>query len=237
MRVAIVGQKSFGAAVLERLSSIVEVAWVHVPTTPQEDKLGALAREMQIASVYEVGVGPASQVDLIINAHGHDKIPARVIEATTHGAIGYHPSLLPRHRGRSAIEWTIEMRDPIAGGTVYQLTDGYDTGPLLSTAWCHVDPEWDASTLWRERLFPMGVDLLDSVVRVIAAQEGITWGQEQDDTFATYEPVWGTEAGEEHLGWVRQARARADIDRLNELEQGNRELDWRPWVLVRTVTP
>lgn len=32
-------------------------------------------------------------------------IPMEVISAPRHGSIIYHPSLLPRHRGASAINW------------------------------------------------------------------------------------------------------------------------------------
>ena len=54
------------------------------------------------------------------------------------GGIGYHPSLLPRHRGIAAVEWTILEGDPIAGGSVYHLADGWDAGAIAAQDWCFV---------------------------------------------------------------------------------------------------
>ena len=54
------------------------------------------------------------------------------------GSIGYHPSLLPRHRGIAAIEWTILEGDPIAGGSIYHLAGGWDAGAIAAQDWCVV---------------------------------------------------------------------------------------------------
>ena len=54
------------------------------------------------------------------------------------GSIGYHPSLLPRHRGIAAVEWTILEGDPIAGGSIYHLADGWDAGAIAAQDWCFV---------------------------------------------------------------------------------------------------
>jgi methionyl-tRNA formyltransferase len=131
--------------------------------------------------------------DVIVNAHGPEFIAREQRVQAVYGAIGYHPSLLPRHRGRDAIKWTIARQDPIAGGTVYELDDGWDTGPVIAQDWCHVLPGWTASDLWREELFPMGIALLLHVVRAMS------WGPEhwpatpgvpQDERAATVEPAW-----------------------------------------------
>ncbi len=55
--------------------------------------------------------------DLIVTAHSHARISKEALAAARLGGIGYHPSLLPRHRGIAAVEWTIKEGDPIAGGT------------------------------------------------------------------------------------------------------------------------
>ena len=79
-------------------------------------------------------------------------------------AIGYHPSLLPRHRGIAAVEWTMRARDPIAGGSVYHLSGGMDAGALAAQDWCFVYPDDDAASLWRRALATMGLRLLMKVV-------------------------------------------------------------------------
>ena len=81
------------------------------------------------------------------------------------GGIGYHPSLLPRHRGIAAVEWTILEGDPIAGGSVYHLADGWDAGAIAAQDWCFVAKGETARELWERALAPMGLDLLARVVR------------------------------------------------------------------------
>lgn len=193
---ALVGQKSFAVAVLD---AIVDLGHRGVCVwTPEGDKLAERAAEHGIDRAHTVAqfasrLDMIRPIELIINAHGHEFIPIGIRNRARWGAIGYHPSLLPRHRGRDAIQWTIEMGDSIAGGTVYQMDDGYDTGAIIAQDWCHVDPAWDASALWRESLFGMGVDLLRQTVRQSL------WGPEywpttpgvaQDERFATYEPLF-----------------------------------------------
>lgn len=123
---------------------------------------------------------------LIVAAHSHAFIGQRTRQVAD--AIGYHPSLLPRHRGRDAVRWTIKMGDRVAGGSVYRFDRNVDGGPVLLQDWCHVRPGWSASDLWREALFPMGVRLL----RLAVAMPGLeSWaGTRQDEELATWEPSW-----------------------------------------------
>lgn len=128
------------------------------------------------------------EVDLFVAAHSHDFIGRDSRAVTRLGGIGYHPSLLPRHRGRDAVRWTIHMGDPIAGGSVYWLTDHVDGGPIAAQDWCHVRPSDDASSLWKRELFPMGVRLLGEVLRDV--DDGLLIEIPQDEELATWEPSW-----------------------------------------------
>jgi methionyl-tRNA formyltransferase len=124
-----------------------------------------------------------------VAAHAHAFITAGARQATRHGSLGYHPSLLPRHRGRDAVRWTIHMGDAIAGGSAYWMDDGADTGPIAAQDWCHVLPGDDARTLWRRDLAPMGLRLLE---RVLAAlDQGIVTATPQTEAAATWEPAFG----------------------------------------------
>jgi methionyl-tRNA formyltransferase len=124
--------------------------------------------------------------DLIVAAHSHDFVGIKTRNATALGAIGYHPSLLPLHRGRDAVRWTVRMNDRVTGGSVYWLTDTVDGGPIAAQDWCFVEPGETASELWREKLFPMGVRLLRETCRDIA--NGILVKKRQDPALATWEP-------------------------------------------------
>ena len=77
---------------------------------------------------------------MIVAAHAHTFIPASVRDRARHGAVAYHPSLLPRHRGRDAVRWAIHMGDAVAGGTVYRMVDRVDAGPILAQDWCWIRP-------------------------------------------------------------------------------------------------
>ncbi len=80
----------------------------------------------------------APDSDLIVTAHSHARITREALAAARLGGIGYHPSLLPRHRGIAAIEWTIKEGDPIAGGTIYHLADRMDAGAIAAQEWVFV---------------------------------------------------------------------------------------------------
>lgn len=80
---------------------------------------------------------------------------------------------------------------PIAGGTVYWMDDGADTGPIEEQEWCHVLPVETVSELWRRSLAPMGVRLLTkTVTRLVAGEHPQV--MPQDERAATWEPAFTT---------------------------------------------
>lgn len=187
MRIALAGQRSFGVAALEM--ALVERHEVAQVFAPLGDRLDFLARQRGIETHERLTVETlADGLDLIVCAHSHNFISERARSRTALGAIGYHPSLLPRHKGRDAVKWTIHMRDPIAGGSVYWLSNAVDGGPVAASDWCHVRPGDDASELWSRELFPMGIRLLRQVLADLTS--GTIVRVPQDRTCATWEPSW-----------------------------------------------
>ena len=102
----------------------------------------------------------APNTDLIVTAHSHARIGKDALHAARLGGIGYHPSLLPRHRGLAAVEWTIKEGDPIAGGTIYHLADRMDAGAIAAQDWVFVKKGETARELWERALAPLGQRLL-----------------------------------------------------------------------------
>lgn len=94
----------------------------------------------------------APGTDLIVTAHSHAMVSEGALKAARHGGIGYHPSLLPRHRGIAAVEWTIKEGDAIAGGTIYHLSDRLDAGAIAAQDWVFVKKNETARELWSGRL-------------------------------------------------------------------------------------
>ena len=197
MKILVAGQKEFGRSVFNLAVAMgIDVVAVAAPalrdTNPEHrDRLRAAAED---AGVHWMPSGTLthqtcpSDLDLIVAAHSHDFLGGRTIAKARLGAIGYHPSLLPRHRGRDAVRWTIHMRDQFAGGTVYWMTNRADAGPIAAQSWCHVRAGDDAAELWRRDLGPMGVRLLAKVVDDVA--RGRIIRRPQDEALATWEPAF-----------------------------------------------
>jgi methionyl-tRNA formyltransferase len=194
MKIFLSGQKSFGAAVLrllrERGHEITGVAAPQTDRAGETDKLFGQA-DARGYRVIDVAALRADQIpagtELIVCAHSHAFVGRRTRDAAKFGAIGYHPSLLPRHRGRDAVRWAVKMGDPVTGGTVYWLDDNVDGGPIAAQEWCWVEPGTSASELWRKQLFPLGIVLIDRVIRDI--EHGRFVRIPQNEAVATFEPA------------------------------------------------
>jgi methionyl-tRNA formyltransferase len=188
VRVILAGSRSFGAAVFDMLlAEGHDVAAVWSPMDVDD----ALTRRATVGLwTPDVERHPKPvqllEVDLFIAAHSHDFIGRDSRAATKLGGVGFHPSLLPRHRGRDAVRWAVHMGDAITGGSVYWLTDNVDGGPIAAQEHCFIRPGDDASSLWRRELFPMGVALLARVLRDLAG--GTIVEVPQDESCATWEP-------------------------------------------------
>ncbi len=127
------------------------------------------------------------KVDIIIAAHSHAFIGRKTRARAGVAAIGYHPSLLPLHRGRDAIRWTIRDGDRVTGGSVYHLTERTDGGPIAAQEHVLVPPGSTTESLWRDLLAPLGVHLLRRVVNDLANDRRIE--VRQDEKLATWEPA------------------------------------------------
>jgi glycine cleavage system regulatory protein len=127
-------------------------------------------------------------MDLIVAAHTHARVSNEALARSRLGGVGYHPSLLPRHRGIAAVEWTVLQGDAIAGGSVYHLADGWDAGAIAAQDWCFVARGEGARELWERALAPLGLKLLAQVVRH-ARDHGALPAQTQDTRFATRAPM------------------------------------------------
>ena len=170
MKCALVGSRYFGALVLEALrrESGVEITSVVAPAADDRLALAAVAAGLPLHVMANPKIMPGDAIaegtDLIVAAHTHARVSDEALARARLGGVGYHPSLLPRHRGIAAVEWTIREGDPIAGGTVYHLADGWDAGPIAAQDWCFVAKNDDARSLWERALAPMGLKLLCDVV-------------------------------------------------------------------------
>jgi methionyl-tRNA formyltransferase len=190
MKVALVGSRFFAASVLAALSREVGIEFVGVVAPAEDDRLAVAghAAGLPVHVLADPRNVPAEAIpegtDLIIAAHTHARVSDGALARARLGGVGYHPSLLPRHRGIAAVEWTILEGDPIAGGSVYHLADGWDAGAIAAQDWCFVLKGENARQLWERALAPMGIALLAKVVHH-ARVEGVLPAFPQDQRFAT----------------------------------------------------
>ncbi|MFQ5956023.1 MAG: methionyl-tRNA formyltransferase, partial [Kiloniellales bacterium] len=112
-------------------------------------------------------------------------VPEAILNAPTHGTIQYHPSLLPRHRGPSSINWPIIQGDTKTGLSIFWPDKGLDTGPILLQKEVEIGPDDTLGSLYFDRLFPMGVDAMLEAVDMVKA--GTAPRIPQDESAATYE--------------------------------------------------
>ncbi|MDQ7969857.1 MAG: formyltransferase family protein [Oxalicibacterium faecigallinarum] len=194
MNIYICGQKHFAADVFTALKdaghTIVGVSSPEFGSDGSSpDRLKALAEAAGVkwmkSGVLNENTIPEG-VDLIVTAHSHDFVREPTRNKTTYGAIGYHPSLLPLHRGKDAIIWTIEKGDKITGGSVYWLNEVMDGGPIAAQEHVFVLPGDTPDLLWKRDLQPLGIKLLVQACNDIA--QGRIIKKIQNEDIATVEP-------------------------------------------------
>ncbi|MEO6397790.1 MAG: methionyl-tRNA formyltransferase [Tepidiformaceae bacterium] len=213
MRVSIMGQAAFGEAILARLREEgVEVVGVSAPA-PREggrpDALWAAAESLGLPCVsttdLKQGEGLAAwrklEADLCVMAFVTEIIPAEALAAPKLGSIQFHPSLLPLHRGSSAINWAIINGDVETGLSVFWTDAGVDTGPILLQKRVPIEPTDTVGSLYFEKLFPMGVEGIATAVAMVS--NGTAPKNDQTHADSTYEPP----CGDAHAGirWYEPA--------------------------------
>ncbi|MAG14687.1 MAG: methionyl-tRNA formyltransferase [Dehalococcoidales bacterium] len=198
MRIVLLGQAAFAAAVLKKLleNNGEDVIAVYTPTDKSGDVVEEAANTFKVP-VFRPPKMADSQVidnfiklkaDLAIMAFVTEIIPLAVLRNPKLGTIQYHPSLLPRHRGGSSLNWTIIQGDVKTGVTIFWPDEGIDTGPILLQKEADIYPTDTQGSLYFDKLFPLGVAALAEAVDLI--EQGIALRIPQDEAQATYEPLF-----------------------------------------------
>ncbi|HVN87082.1 MAG TPA: methionyl-tRNA formyltransferase [Candidatus Binatia bacterium] len=213
MRIILIGQAAFAEQVLNGLrTNGHEIAAVYCPPDgagkpdPVKARAQALALPVrQHASLKRPEVRQEfidAHADLAVLAYVTQIVPQSVFEVPRLGSICFHPSLLPKYRGGSAIPWQVIKGETRGGVTVFWVDPGIDTGPILLQKAAAIAPDDTAATLYFDKLFPLGVETVLESVELIAA--GKAPRVLQDESQATYDPL----CRDEHaaIDWSRPAR-------------------------------
>lgn len=183
LKIAIIGQSNFAADVLELIAdSGYDVVGVFTISDKgnREDILATTARERNIpvfkfsawrqkGTVLPDVLQKYKSVGATLNVlpFCSQFIPMEVIDGAKHGSICYHPSVLPKHRGASAISWTLIEGDEIAGFSIFWADDGLDTGPLLLTKQCDIEHSDTLDSIYKRFLYPEGVKAMKHAIDLV----------------------------------------------------------------------
>ena len=239
MKIVLIGQAAFGEQVLKRLlEKGEEVVGVSAPVTPaggRPDPLWVLAEEKGLPvfgtrdlKKNEVFEQIASlEPDINVMAFVTDILDERVLEKPKLGTIQYHPSLLPKHRGASAMNWAIVTGEGRTGLTIFWPDRGVDTGPVLLQKEVDIGPDDTMGSLYFGNLFPMGVDAMAEAVDLV--KSGKAPRTAQDDSKATSDPIFK----EEHavIDWGKPSQE------VLQPDKGLQPAAWRPHHTPRAETP
>jgi methionyl-tRNA formyltransferase len=223
MKIAIVGQQDFGKAVLEaflaRGDQVAAVFCAPEKEGARPDALRAAAQEKglplhqfkSLKAPEAAHAMKAAGADLGVMAFVLQFAPQEFVNTPKCGTLQYHPSLLPKYRGPSSINWPISRGDAQTGLTIFRPTDGLDEGAVILQKMTPVGENDTLGTVYFDRLFPMGVQaMLEAADLVVAGKHKETI---QDETQATYE------------GWFREAEARIHwanhVDAIHNLIRGS----------------
>ena len=222
MRIAIIGQQDFGKAVLEafvnRADTIAGVFCAPEKPGAKSDPLRIAAEQAHIV-VHQLSSLKTEEAcealrsldaDIGIMAYVLQFVPHEFATIPRHGMIQYHPSLLPRYRGPSSINWPIIRGETRTGVTIFRPTDGLDEGPVILQRETPIGADDTLGSVYFNRLFPMGISALQEAADLVVS--GRARETAQDESEASYE------------GWCRAAEARINwhnhVDLIYNLIRG-----------------
>jgi methionyl-tRNA formyltransferase len=135
--------------------------------------------------------------DIGVMAYVLQFAPQDFVNIPKFGAIQYHPSLLPKYRGPSSINWPIVCGETETGITIFRPVDGLDEGPVILQKTIAIQPDDTLGSVYFDKLFPLGVQaLLEAADLVVSGQHTEAT---QDESQASYEG-W-LRAGEAKINW------------------------------------
>jgi methionyl-tRNA formyltransferase len=228
MKVAIIGQQDFGKAVLEALlargDQVTAVFCAPEKEGARPDALRVAAQEKglklyqfkSLKSAEATEAMKAASAEIGIMAYVLQFAPQDFVNIPKRGTIQYHPSLLPKYRGPSSINWPIARGDTKTGLTIFRPTDGLDEGPIILQKETHIGPDDTIGTVYFDRLFPMGVAaMLEAADLVVAGKHREVV---QDESQATYEGWF--RKGEAKINWANHVDFVYDIIRASNPAPG-----------------
>ena len=200
MRILFFGSAPIGFPLLEALLESPEDEVVAVVTQPDRPvgrrlkltacpvKSFAAEKGLTIFSPEKVGSSESlarlTKLDadlFVVIAYGQ-YIPQSILALPAHGSINLHPSLLPKYRGSSPIQWAIANGDTVTGATILYVSEKMDSGDIILQREVPICSEDNAVTL-EPVLAQVGAELLMEAVDQI--RRGTVMSTPQNDALAS----------------------------------------------------
>lgn len=198
MRLIVMGQQAFGKDVLARLidAGRDEVVAVYCePDRPGKpaDPIKEFALEKGLAvhqpanfdDTATLATLASLKADLMVMAFVNVFVPEAARDTPKHGSICFHPSLLPLHRGPSAVNWPIIMGATKSGFSWFYPSDGLDEGDSLLQWECEIGPDDTVIDLYFKKIYPSAVESVLTVCDLF--RNGNPPHIVPDESKATYE--------------------------------------------------
>jgi methionyl-tRNA formyltransferase len=174
-RVVFVGAVHEARAALTALLDSPLVRLAAVITPPDED-LGRLSgaaglagparaagvpllRESDLNTPATVARVRALDPDLLVVVGWTRLLGPELLSVPRHGCVGFHASLLPRHRGRAPVNWAILRGESATGNTMMMLDPGADTGDIVDQRTVTIGPDDTCGTVY-DRVALAGAEML-----------------------------------------------------------------------------
>jgi methionyl-tRNA formyltransferase len=222
MRIIVNGQQAFGKvcleAMLDRGDDIVAVYCAPDKEGKPVDPIKEFAVEKGLNLIQPPNYTDQKvldemrdlNADLMVMAFMIIFVPEEARNIPTHGSICFHPSLLPKHRGPSSINWPIIGGATKSGLTIFWPDDGLDEGDILLQKNIDIGPDDTLGSVYFDKIFPLGVEAVLEAVDLVKA--GDPPHIKQDEADATYE------------SWCKKADAEIDwskpVDEVYNLIRG-----------------
>ncbi|MBK18896.1 MAG: methionyl-tRNA formyltransferase [Rhodospirillaceae bacterium] len=197
MRIVVNGMQAFGKAVVDKLvergEEVIGVYGADDKPDKRRDPINEAAEAHGIP-LFQLESFKTDEAldhikslnaDLCVMAYVIKFVPSTFLNVPTLGSIQYHPSLLPKHRGPSSINWPIIQGSERTGLTIFWPDDGLDTGPVLLQKEVDIGPDDTLGSIYFEKLFPLGVDAMMEAVDLV--RDGKAPKIVQDESQSTYE--------------------------------------------------
>jgi methionyl-tRNA formyltransferase len=197
VRIIVNGQQAFGKACLEAMfergDDIVGVYCAPEKSGQPFDPVKEFALEKGLHLVQPNNYTNANvleemrllKADLMVMAFMIVFVPSEARNIPTFGSICFHPSLLPKHRGPSSINWPIIGGAKKTGLSIFWPDDGLDEGDVILQKEVTIGPDDSLGTVYFEKIFPLGVEAVLEAIDLVKA--GTPPRLKQDESQATYE--------------------------------------------------